>query len=101
MLLQSSGHTVHVANDGAAAFELAARIKPDIAVLDIGMPGLSGYEVAKRIRCEPWGVRMTLIAVTGWGQEEDKREALAVGFDFHVTKPMDPTQLEAIFASIA
>jgi PAS domain S-box-containing protein len=101
MLLQSSGHTVHVANDGAAALELAARIKPDIAVLDIGMPGLSGYEVAKRIRCEAWGVRMTLIAVTGWGQEEDKREALAVGFDFHVTKPMDPTQLEAIFASIA
>jgi CheY-like chemotaxis protein len=65
------------------------------------MPGLSGYEVAKRIRCETWGVRMTLIAVTGWGQEEDKREALAMGFDFHVTKPMDPAQLEAIFASIA
>lgn len=52
MFLQSSGHTVHVANDGAGAFDLAARIKPDIALLDIGMPGLSGYEVAKRIRCE-------------------------------------------------
>jgi PAS domain S-box-containing protein len=100
MLLQTSGHTVHVANDGAAAFELAARLRPDIAVLDIGMPGLSGYEVAKRIRCEAWGARMTLIAVTGWGQEEDKREALAVGFDFHVTKPMDPAHLESIFASI-
>lgn len=100
MLLQTSGHTVHVANDGAAALELAARIRPDIAVLDIGMPGLSGYEVAKRIRCEAWGARMTLIAVTGWGQEEDKREALAAGFDFHVTKPMDPTYLESIFASI-
>jgi CheY-like chemotaxis protein len=101
MLLQTSGHTVHVANDGAAALELAARVRPDIAVLDIGMPGLSGYEVAKRIRCEAWGARMTLIAVTGWGQEEDKREALAVGFDYHVTKPMDPTYLESIFASIA
>jgi PAS domain S-box-containing protein len=101
MLLQTSGHTVHVANDGAAAFELAARVRPDIAVLDIGMPGLSGYEVAKRIRCEAWGARMTLIAVTGWGQEEDKREALAVGFDYHVTKPMDPAYLESIFASIA
>jgi signal transduction histidine kinase len=100
MLLQTSGHTVHVANDGAAAFELAARIRPDVAVLDIGMPGLSGYEVAKRIRREAWGAGMTLIAVTGWGQEEDKREALAVGFDYHVTKPMDPTHLESIFASI-
>jgi PAS domain S-box-containing protein len=100
MLLQTSGHTVHVANDGAAALDLAARIRPDIAVLDIGMPGLSGYEVARRIRCEAWGASMTLIAVTGWGQEEDKREALAVGFDFHLTKPMDPTYLESIFASI-
>ena len=98
LLLRTAGHTVHVATDGAAAMELAADIKPDIAVLDIGMPGLSGYEVARRIRREAWGRGITLIAVTGWGQEEDKSAARAAGFDHHLTKPMDPGRLEALLA---
>jgi CheY-like chemotaxis protein len=99
MLLRMSGHEVYVAHSGAQALELAAREKPDVALLDIGMPGLSGYELAMRIRGEAWGARMTLIAVTGWGQEEDKRKARAAGFDQHFTKPMDPISLESIFES--
>lgn len=98
-LLQLSGHEVHVARDGAEAFELAARLRPDVALLDIGMPRLSGYEVAARIRNEAWGGPMILIAVTGWGQEEDKRKAEAAGFDHHLTKPMDPAELESVLAS--
>jgi len=98
MLLKRRGHEVHVAHNGLEALELAAQVKPDIAFLDIGMPGLSGHEVAVSIRREAWGQQMTLIAVTGWGQEEDKRNAHAAGFDHHFTKPMDPRRLESIFA---
>jgi CheY-like chemotaxis protein len=99
MLLKLSGHEVLLAHSGAEALELAMRERPDIAVLDIGMPDLSGYEVAKRIRREAWGAQIKLIAVTGWGQAEDKRRALAAGFDHHLTKPVDPSQLEALFTA--
>ena len=67
-------------------------------MLDIGLPDMSGYEMAERIRHEAWGESMTLIAITGWGQAEDKRRAFAAGFDHHLTKPIDPTKLEALFA---
>ena len=96
MLLNLSGHQVHVAHTGPQALELAQRVKPQIAVLDIGMPGFNGYQVAERIRAEAWGHNITLIAVTGWGQEEDKRRAKAAGFDHHLTKPIDPTSLEVL-----
>jgi CheY-like chemotaxis protein len=99
MLLRLSGHEVHVAHSGSEAFELAKRVRPEIAVLDIGMPDLSGYEVAQRIRHEAWGEDITLIAVTGWGQSEDKRRALASGFNHHLTKPVDPAQLERLFGA--
>ncbi len=98
-LLRLSGHEVHIAHDGAEALETATRVQPHVALLDIGMPGLNGYEVAERIRREPWGKQMLLVAVTGWGQEEDKRRARAAGFNHHLTKPMDPMQLDSIFAS--
>ncbi|MGH8327306.1 MAG: ATP-binding protein, partial [Steroidobacteraceae bacterium] len=100
-LLQLAGHEVHVAHDGLEALEIAARVRPDVALLDIGMPGMSGYDLAARIRSEPWGGGMLLVAVTGWGQEDDKRKAKEAGFDHHLTKPMDPTLLEAILASPA
>ncbi len=93
LLLAQCGHDVSVAHGGADAFDLARREKPQIAVLDIGMPDLNGYEVATRIRAEAWGNDITLIAVTGWGQEDDKRRAQAAGFDFHLTKPIDPQAL--------
>lgn len=99
MLLGLSGHEVYVAQSGAEALAVAERERPDIAVLDIGMPDLNGYEVAERIRREAWGEGMTLIAMTGWGQAEDKRRALAAGFNHHLTKPVDPSELEALFST--
>ena len=96
MMLKLSGHEVHIAHSGADALEVASRLRPAISILDIGMPGLTGYEVARRIRREAWGARMVLVAVTGWGQEEDKRRAQAAGFDHHLTKPMDLAVLEEI-----
>jgi CheY-like chemotaxis protein len=77
----------------------ASQQRPEVGVLDIGLPDLTGYEVAKRIRREAWGSGMLLIAVTGWGQEADKRAALAAGFDHHLTKPVDPVQLEELLRS--
>jgi CheY-like chemotaxis protein len=71
-------------------------LRPDVAVLDIGMPGLNGYEVARRIREQPWGAAIRLIAVTGWGQAEDVQRARASGFDHHVTKPVDFDALQAL-----
>ncbi len=99
MLLKLAGHEVYLAHSGTEALEVAKRERPDIAVLDIGMPDLNGYQVAERIRHEAWGERIKLIAVTGWGQAEDKRRALSAGFNHHLTKPVDPGQLEALFAT--
>jgi two-component system CheB/CheR fusion protein len=97
MYLKMSGHEVYLAHSGTEAFELASQQQPEIAVLDIGMPGMSGYEVARRIRREHWGADIKLIAVTGWGQEDGKRLATAAGFDHHLTKPVDPDKLEQLF----
>jgi two-component system CheB/CheR fusion protein len=97
MLLKLSGHEVHLAHSGTAAFESAKRLRPDIGVFDIGMPDLDGYQLAERIRHEAWGKKIRLIALTGWGQESDKRRAHLAGFDHHLTKPVDPDQLERLF----
>jgi PAS domain S-box-containing protein len=98
MLLAHSGYEVQLAHNGPDALAAAAQQQPHFAVLDIGMPGMSGYEVAQRIRTQPWGAKMTLIAVTGWGQEDDKRKAKEAGFDHHLTKPIDPNALERLMA---
>ncbi|HEX7890164.1 MAG TPA: PAS domain-containing protein [Ramlibacter sp.] len=92
-LLRLEGHEVKVAHDGHAAAGLAAYLQPQVLVLDIGMPGLNGYEVARQVRAQPWGPRALLIAATGWGQEEDRRRAMEAGFDLHFTKPFAPEQL--------
>ena len=96
LMLALSGHETHAAYDGAAALELAERVVPDVVLLDIGMPELNGYEVAERLRRLPWGHRVVLIALTGWGQDEDRRRALAAGFDHHLTKPVDPQRLATL-----
>ncbi|MDE2050395.1 MAG: PAS domain S-box protein [Gammaproteobacteria bacterium] len=100
-LLQASGHEVTVAHTGREAFDLACRLEPDALLLDIGMPELNGYQLAQRIRGTGWGRRAVLIAITGWGQEQDKRRALAAGFDRHLTKPIDPGRLEALLQCAA
>lgn len=98
MVLEMSGHEVHLAYDGEQAVAMARDLKPQIALVDIGLPKLNGYGVAQSIRAEPWGEKMMLIALTGWGQDDDKRRALAAGFNFHLTKPVDPDQVDALIA---
>ena len=98
LFLQMQGHEIHFAHTGNETLALAGAVKPDVGVIDIGMPDMSGYEVAKRIRHEAWGEQITLIALTGWGQEDDKRRALAAGFDHHCTKPIDPAEIEHFFS---
>ena len=99
-LLAASGHQVAVAHTGREAFEMACMLRPDALLLDIGMPELNGYQLAQRIRGTSWGSRATLIAITGWGQEQDRRRALAAGFDQHLTKPIDPNGLDALLQRV-
>jgi CheY-like chemotaxis protein len=99
MLLELSGHEVRVAHGGRAALSLAQTFRPDVAILDIGMPDLSGYEVAAQIRREPWGEAIVLIALTGWGRDDDRQRATSAGFDQHMTKPVNPEELEAFLSN--
>jgi two-component system CheB/CheR fusion protein len=99
MLMESSGHMVYLAHTGVEALHVAATYRPHVAILDIGMPGMDGYQVAQKIRDQAWGMHMTLIALTGWGQEDDKRRAQRAGFDHHLTKPVDPAVLEELLGS--
>jgi PAS domain S-box-containing protein len=99
-LLRLWGHEVLLASNGNLALEMARRERPDVAILDIGMPRLSGYDVAQAIRRE-LGDGMALIAVTGWGQEEAKARTAEAGFDHHLTKPVEPAALESLLAAVA
>lgn len=99
-LLQHGGHEVFSATDGSLALQAAERHLPEVALLDIGMPGLDGYEVARRIRAAPWGRDLTLVAITGWGQEADRRRSQEAGFDSHLVKPVNPGELAALLARL-
>jgi signal transduction histidine kinase/ActR/RegA family two-component response regulator len=99
-LLQLSGHEVFTAPNGAAALETAEQQRPEVALLDIGMPKLDGYEVARRIRAQPWGQRITLVALTGWGQDSDRRRSQEAGFDSHLVKPLDLDKLTDLLAGL-
>jgi PAS domain S-box-containing protein len=101
MMLRLLGHDIQTAHDGLEAVQAAASFRPEIVLLDIGLPKLNGYEAARHIRAQPWGGHMALIALTGWGQEEDKRRSLEAGFDHHLTKPVVPAALEKLLALIA
>ena len=89
MLLDMSGHETHTAHDGVEALARAERLQPEIVLLDIGLPGRNGYEVCRAIREQPWGRSMVVIALTGWGHDDDRRKAEQAGFDSHVVKPVD------------
>jgi signal transduction histidine kinase len=99
-LLQLSGHEVYTAANGAVALESAEQHRPEVALLDIGMPKLDGYEVARRIRAQPWGQRITLVALTGWGQDSDRRRSQEAGFDSHLVKPLDLDKLTELLAAL-
>jgi CheY-like chemotaxis protein len=100
MLLRIIGHEVVAAYDGEQAVEAARATRPDVVLLDIGMPKLNGYETCRRIREEPWGREIFFIAVTGWGQEEDRRRTEEAGFDRHMVKPVDSALLMNLLASL-
>jgi DNA-binding response OmpR family regulator len=95
MLLRMSGHEVRIAGDGDAALEVCGSFRPDVVLLDIGLPGQDGYEVARQLR-EILGSEVRLIAVTGYGQEEDRRRSHEAGIDQHVLKPLRPETVEKL-----
>ena len=99
-LLELSGHHVQTAYTGRRALELAETFRPHALLLDIGLPDFNGYELAKKIRASPWGRGVTLIAATGWGQEEDRARALEAGCDHHLTKPIAPETVESLLQSL-
>jgi CheY-like chemotaxis protein len=99
-VLSMFGHEVRVAYDGASALRIGQEFRPRVAVLDIAMPGSSGYEVARAIRKQQ-GREIKLVALTGWGQEGDRRRAMEAGFDYHLTKPVDPAVLNDLLAEVS
>jgi len=99
-LLRLCGHEVFGAADGREALEAAERQRPEVALLDVGMPLLDGYEVARRIRSQPWGRQMALLALTGWGQDSDRRRSAAAGFNLHLVKPVDIGRLMELLVQV-
>ena len=93
MMLRIMGNDVRTAYDGQEGVDVAAAFRPDVLLLDIGLPKLNGYEACRRIREQSWGKGALLIAVTGWGQDEDRRRSSEAGFDHHMVKPLDPHAL--------
>ena len=100
-LMRILGHEVRVANNGLQALELVETFRPDAVLLDIAMPQMNGYEVARALRSHPLGRKLVLVAVTGWGREHDQRRSAEAGFDRHMTKPVDPLALETFLDSVA
>jgi PAS domain S-box-containing protein len=98
LLLEATGNRPFTALDGEQALEEAERVRPDVILLDIGLPRLNGYEVCRRLRREPWGQNILIIALTGWGQETDRKKAKEAGFDEHMTKPLDFNSLMRLLA---
>jgi PAS domain S-box-containing protein len=99
LLLTMLGHETDTANDGQTGVEVAERMHPDLILLDIGLPRLNGYEVCRSLRAQPWGKSIVVVAVTGWGQEEDKRRSREAGFDAHLVKPISIEELNELLAS--
>ena len=99
LLLTLAGHEAHFAHDGLEALEVAERVRPDVALLDLGMPRLDGLEAARRIREQPWGSEILLVALTGWGQEDDRRRTKEAGFDHHMVKPIDYPTLSQLLGN--
>jgi CheY-like chemotaxis protein len=100
MMLEIGGHTTHLAYDGLEAIEVAGKVQPEIVLMDIGMPRLNGYDACRRIRSEPWGRAIVMVALTGWGQTDDRLRSEEAGFDHHLVKPVEPAALEALLESL-
>ena len=100
ILLEAAGNQVRVAHDGSTAIELAAEYSPDVVLLDIGMPRLNGYDACRIIRAQPSGNQAYIVALTGWGQSEDRKRAEGAGFDCHLVKPVEPAALEQLIRDL-
>ena len=100
MMLEIMGHEVRTAADGLTAFEAASAYRPDAILLDIGMPRLNGYETCRLLREQPWGQGILLLALTGWGQDDDKRRSREAGFDHHLVKPIEPAMLQKLLGAL-
>lgn len=100
MLLESSGHDVRIVHDGPTALQAALDYRPDVMLLDIGLPGLNGFEVAKAIRLQPMLKDTVLVAMTGYGLETDKQRSREAGFNHHLVKPTDFVDVEKILAFV-
>jgi CheY-like chemotaxis protein len=101
MLLDLLGHEVVIAHDGLAAVESVERTCPDVMLVDIGLPGIDGFEVARRVRAHEHGKRVLLVALTGYGRDDDKERTRAAGFDHHLTKPVQLDALQGLVATVA
>ena len=101
LLLRESGHDVRTAHDGPTALEAALDYRPDVVLLDIGLPGLDGFEVAKRIRQQPALHNIVLVAMTGYGRETDRQRSQEAGFDHHLVKPVDFGEVQQILATVS
>src|SRR5207302_1530629 len=100
MLVRMAGYNAHLAYDGKGAIESAQRLQPDAVLLDIGLPGIDGYEVAERIRGAAFNERPLIVAVSGYGQDEHRLRSKMAGFDRHIVKPIDPALLTELLASL-
>jgi CheY-like chemotaxis protein/two-component sensor histidine kinase len=101
IMLKIMGNDVRTAHDGEEGIAAAAAYRPDVIVLDIGMPRLNGFDACRRIREQPWGRGTVIVALTGWGQEDDRRRSHEAGFDHHLVKPVEPAVLERLLESVA
>ncbi|HEY4338958.1 MAG TPA: response regulator [Steroidobacteraceae bacterium] len=100
MVLELAGHEVRTAYDGTDALRLAEVFLPRVMLLDIGMPLMDGYQAARQIRDRTWGKSMVLVALTGWGQEQDRRRTREAGFDHHLVKPVDPQAISELIEEV-
>jgi CheY-like chemotaxis protein len=100
MMLEIMGNEVRTAHDGLEAVDVAAVFRPDVILLDIGMPKLDGFEACRRIRAQEWARGVVMLALTGWGQDADRLAARRAGFDHHLVKPVDPAVFEKLLAGI-
>jgi len=99
-LLQMSGHQTSIVHDGLAAVEAAERMRPDVVLLDVGLPKISGIDACRRIRSHPWGKSIVIVALTGWGQENDRRSTKEAGFDAHLVKPVNYDELLQLLSAL-
>ena len=100
MLLEITGNKTYMAHDGAEALEAVEKYRPEVVLLDIGLPTLDGHEVCRRVRQQPWGKDIIVIALTGWGQEDDRRKSEEAGFNGHLVKPVDYDKLLELLSSL-